>query len=81
MAIQGGLQGLLERRRRAGGGSSAASTTDANGRSVGEQSAEASTGDRFNKSTQGVLGSFGPVGRRSLPGSGWSAAPARRPPR
>src|SRR3546814_8627829 len=59
MAIQGGLQGLLGGGGGAGGGSSAASSTDANGRSSGEQSAEASTGDRFSKSTQGALGSFG----------------------
>ena len=65
MAIQGGLQGLLS-----GGGSAAASTTDGNGRSSGEQSAEASTGDRFNKSTQGVLGSFGPVGQAFAAGLG-----------
>lgn len=70
MAIQGGLQGLLGGGG-AGGGSSAASTTDANGRSSGEQSAEASTGDRFNKSTQGVLGSFGPVGQALSTGMGW----------
>src|SRR3546814_1199850 len=55
----------------AGGGSAAASTTDGNGRSSGEQSAEASTGDRFNKSTQGVLGSFGPVGQALSTGMGW----------
>lgn len=70
MAIQGGLQGLLGGGA-AGGGSSAASTTDSNGRSSGEQSAEASTGDRFNKSTQGVLGSFGPVGQALSTGMGW----------
>lgn len=70
MAIQGGLQGLLGGGG-AGGGSSAASTTDANGRSSGEQSAEASTGDRFNKSTQGFLGSFGPVGQALSTGMGW----------
>ena len=70
MAIQGGLQGLLSGGG-AGGGSSAASTTDGNGRSSGEQSAEASTGDRFNKSTQGVLGSFGPVGQALSTGMGW----------
>ena len=69
MAIQGGLQGLLSGGG-AGGGSSAASTTDGNGRSSGEQSAEASTGDRFNKSTQGVLGSFGPVGQAFAAGLG-----------
>ncbi|MQW77325.1 hypothetical protein GHK92_15735 [Nocardioides sp. dk4132] len=68
MAAQGGLQGLLG--GGAGGGSSAASTTDGNGRSSGEQSAEASTGDRFNKSTQGVLGSFGPVGQAFAVGLG-----------
>ena len=71
MAIQGGLQGLLGGGAAAGGGSSAASTTDANGRSSGEQSAEASTGDRFNKSTQGLLGSFGPVGQALSTGMGW----------
>ena len=70
MAIQGGLQGLLSGGG-AGGGSSAASTTDGNGRSSGEQSAEASTGDRFNKSTQGVLGSFGPVGQALSTGMSW----------
>lgn len=70
MAIQGGLQSLLSGGG-AGGGSSAASTTDGNGRSSGEQSAEASTGDRFNKSTQGVLGSFGPVGQALSTGMGW----------
>ena len=70
MAIQGGLQGLLSGGG-AGGGSSAASTTDGNGRSSGEQSAEASTGDRFSKSTQGVLGSFGPVGQALSTGMGW----------
>ena len=70
MAIQGGLQGLLGGGG-AGGGSSAASTTDSNGRSSGEQSAEASTGDRFNKSTQGVLGSFGPVGQALSTGMSW----------
>ena len=69
MAIQGGLHGLLSGGG-AGGGSSAASTTDGNGRSSGEQSAEASTGDRFNKSTQGVLGSFGPVGQAFAAGLG-----------
>lgn len=69
MAIQGGLQGLLG--GGGGGGSSAASTTDANGRSSGEQSAEASTGDRFSKSTQGALGSFGPVGQALSTGMGW----------
>ncbi|MEV5003843.1 type IV secretion system protein [Nocardioides sp. LML1-1-1.1] len=68
MAIQGGLQGLLG--GGAGGGSSAASTTDANGRSSGEQSAEASTGDRFNKSTQGFLGSFGGIGQALSAGMG-----------
>lgn len=72
MAIQGGLQGLLGGGGGgAGGGSSAASTTDANGRSSGEQSAEASTGDRFSKSTQGALGSFGPVGQALSTGMGW----------
>ncbi|QWF22293.1 type IV secretion system protein [Nocardioides sp. LMS-CY] len=70
IAIQGGLQGLLGGGG-ASGGSSAASTTDANGRSSGEQSAEASTGDRFNKSTQGFLGSFGPVGQALSTGMGW----------
>ncbi len=70
MAIQGGLQGLLSGGG-AGGGSLAASTTDANGRSSGEQSAEASTGDRFSKSTQGALGSFGPVGQALSTGMGW----------
>ena len=70
MAIQGGLQGLLSGGG-AGGGSSAASTTDANGRSSGEQSAEASTGDRFSKSTQGALGSFGAVGQALSTGMGW----------
>ncbi|UUW88676.1 type IV secretion system protein [Pimelobacter simplex] len=70
MAIQGGLQGLLGGGG-AGGGSWAASTTDANGRSSGEQSAEASTGDRFSKSTQGALGSFGPVGQALSTGMGW----------
>ena len=69
MAIQGGLQGLLSGGG-TGGGSAAASTTDGNGRSSGEQSAEASTGDRFNKSTQGVLGSFGPVGQAFAAGLG-----------
>jgi type IV secretion system protein TrbL len=69
MAIQGGLHGLLSGGG-AGGGSSAASTTDGNGRSSGEQGAEASTGDRFNKSTQGVLGSFGPVGQAFAAGLG-----------
>ncbi|TWG99976.1 hypothetical protein L615_002300000140 [Nocardioides sp. J9] len=67
MAIQGGLQGMLSG---GGAGGSAASTTDGNGRSSGEQSAEASTGDRFNKSTQGVLGSFGPVGQAFAAGLG-----------
>ncbi|KRF05437.1 hypothetical protein ASG88_20990 [Nocardioides sp. Soil777] len=71
MAIQGGLQGLLSGGGGAGGGSSAASSTDANGRSSGEQSAEASTGDRFSKSTQGALGSFGPVGQALSTGMGW----------
>ena len=71
MAIQGGLQGLLGGGGGAGGGSSAASSTDANGRSSGEQSAEASTGDRFSKSTQGALGSFGPVGQALSTGMGW----------
>jgi type IV secretion system protein TrbL len=70
MAIQGGLQGLLSGGGGAGGGSAAASTTDGNGRSSGEQSAEASTGDRFSKSTQGVLGSFGPVGQAFAAGLG-----------
>lgn len=69
MAIQGGLQALLSGGG-AGGGSAAASTTDGNGGSSGEQSAEASTGDRFNKSTQGVLGSFGPVGQAFAAGLG-----------
>ncbi|MFC7724907.1 type IV secretion system protein [Nocardioides sp. GCM10028917] len=69
MAIQGGLHGLLSGGG-AGCGSSAASTTDGNGRSSGEHSAEASTGDRFNKSTQGVLGSFGPVGQAFAAGLG-----------
>ncbi|KQZ72455.1 type IV secretion system protein [Nocardioides sp. Root151] len=68
MAIQGGLQGLLG--GGGGGGSSAASSTDGNGRSSGEQSAEASTGDRFNKSTQGFLGSFGGVGQALAAGMG-----------
>ena len=45
-----------------GDGSNAASTSDDNGRSAGESSAESSTGDRFTKSTQGVLGRLGPVG-------------------
>ena len=44
---------------------------DPSGRSGGEQSAEASTGDRFNKSTQGFLGSFGPVGQAMSTGMGW----------
>ncbi|MFC7501565.1 type IV secretion system protein [Nocardioides sp. GCM10030258] len=70
MAIQGGLQGLLGGGA-SGGGSSAASAMDPSGRSGGEQSAEASTGDRFNKSTQGVLGSFGPVGQAMSTGMGW----------
>jgi hypothetical protein len=70
MAIQGGLQGLLSGGG-AGGGSSAASAMDPGGRSGGEQSAEASTGDRFNKSTQGLLGSLGPVGQAMSTGIGW----------
>ena len=70
MAIQGGLQGLLGGGA-SGGGSSAASAMDPSGRSGGEQSAEASTGDRFNKSTQGFLGSFGPVGQAMSTGMGW----------
>ena len=70
MAIQGGLQGLVGGGA-SGGGSSAASAMDPSGRSGGEQSAEASTGDRFNKSTQGVLGSFGPVGQAMSTGMGW----------
>lgn len=70
MAIQGGLQGLLSGGGGAGGGSSAASTTDGSGRSSGEQSAEASTGDRFSKSTQGVIGSVGPVGQAFAAGLG-----------
>ncbi len=70
MAIQGGLQGLLGGGT-SGGGSSAASAMDPSGRSGGEQSAEASTGDRFNKSTQGFLGSFGPVGQAMSTGMGW----------
>ena len=69
MAIQGGLQGLLGGGG-ASGGSSAASTTDGNGRSSGEQNAEASTGDRFNKSTQGFLGSFGGAGQALAAGLG-----------
>ncbi|HET7735867.1 MAG TPA: type IV secretion system protein [Nocardioidaceae bacterium] len=70
MALQGGLGNLLSGGA-SGGGSSAASTTDSNGRSSGEQSAETSTGDRFNKSTQGFLGSFGPVGQALSTGMGW----------
>ena len=81
MAIQGGLQGLLSGGGASGGGSSAASTSDASGRSAGEQSAEASTGDRFTKSTQGFLGSLGRSARRWPPGWAWSQSPARRPPR
>jgi type IV secretion system protein TrbL len=76
MAIQGGLQGLLS--GGAGGGSAAASTTDGNGRSSGEQSAEASTGDRFNKSTQGVLGNFGPVGQAFAAGLGMVSSAAAK---
>jgi len=71
MAIQGGIQGLLSGGGASGGGSSAASAADASGRSAGEQSAEASTGDRFNKSTQGFLGSFGAVGQAMSAGAGW----------
>ena len=62
MGAVGGVQGLLSGGgSAAGGGSNAASTSDDNGRSAGESSAESSTGDRFTKSTQGLLGALGPV--------------------
>ena len=69
LAIQGGVQGLLG--GGGGGGSSAASKSDANGRSGGEQGAESSTGDRFGKSTQGLLGGLGPAGQALATGLGW----------
>lgn len=68
MALQGGLQGLLS--GGAGGGSSTASTADSSGHSAGEKSAESSTGDRFNRSTQGFLGNLGPVGQAMSTGLG-----------
>jgi type IV secretion system protein TrbL len=67
LAIQGGLQGLLGG---SGAGSSAASTADAHGRSVGEQGAESSTGDRFGTSTQGLLGELGQAGQALATGLG-----------
>ncbi len=70
LAIQGGVQGLLGGGG-GGGGSSAASKSDANGRSGGEQGAESSTGDRFGKSTQGLLGGLGPAGQALATGLGW----------
>jgi len=71
MGAVGGLQGLLSGGgSAAGGGSNAASTSDDNGRSAGESSAESSTGDRFTKSTQGVLGALGPVGAGMAAGMG-----------
>jgi hypothetical protein len=71
MGAAGGLQGLLT----GGGsttdaGSNAAATSDENGRSAGESGAESSTGDRFTKSTQGVLGALGPVGAGVAAGMG-----------
>lgn len=57
MAVQGGIQGLLA--GGSGGGSMAASSSDANGRSAGEQGAEDSTSSRFNAGTQGMLSKFG----------------------
>ena len=75
MGAVGGLQGLFSGGGRGGGGaagdgSNAASTSDDNGRSAGESSAESSTGDRFSKSTQGVLGALGPAGARAAAGLG-----------
>ena len=71
MGAVGGLQGLLSGGgSAAGGGSNAASTSDDNGRSAGESSAESSTGDRFTKSTQGVLAALGPVGAGVAAGMG-----------
>jgi len=70
LAIQGGVQGLLGGVG-GGGGSSAASQSDTNGRSTGEQGAESATGDRFGKSTQGLLGGLGPAGQALAPGLGW----------
>ena len=70
MAVQGGLQGLLSgggARRRLVGRVDQPTATAA---PSGEQSAEASTGDRFTKSTQGVLGSLGPVGQALAAGHG-----------
>ena len=67
MGAVGGLQGLFSGGGRGGGGavgggSNAASTSDESGRSAGESSSESSTGDRFSKSTQSVLGRLGPAG-------------------
>lgn len=70
IAVQGGIQGLLSGSGGAGGGSSAASSADPSGRSAGEQNAESSTGDRFNQSAQGVLGSLGAGGQAMAKGMG-----------
>ncbi|MDE0777126.1 MAG: type IV secretion system protein, partial [Nocardioides sp.] len=74
MAVQGGIQGLLSggggAGGGAGGGSSAASSADSSGRSAGEQNAEGSTGDRFNQSAQGFLGSLGAGGQAMAKGMG-----------
>lgn len=72
MAMQGGIQGLLSGSGggSGSGGSAAASSADSSGRSAGEKSAEGSTGDRFSKSTQGALGSFGPAGQAVAAGIG-----------
>lgn len=70
MAVQGGIQGLLSGGAGAGGGSSAASSADSSGRSAGEQNAEGSTGDRFNQSAQGFLGSLGAGGQALAKGMG-----------
>ena len=72
MGAVGGLQGLFSGSGggMGRGGSDAASSSDDNGRSAGESSAESSTGDRFTKSTQGVLGHLGPAGSGVAAGLG-----------
>lgn len=71
MGAAGGLQGLLSGGGSAtGGGSDAASTSDDNFRSAGESGAESSTGDRFTKSTQGVMGRLGAAGPALAAGMG-----------
>lgn len=68
LALQGGLQNLLG--GGSGGGSSAASKSDGNGQAAGESSAEGTTGDRFSKSTQGMLSNLPAIGQAASAGLG-----------